>query len=258
MDIICGDSSRLADLIDDNSIDSVVTDPPYGISFLGNAWDYDIPSIDIWKACYKVLKPGGYLLSFSSARTYHRIACSIEDAGFEIRDQIMWVYGQGMPKGDNLKPAHEPICVARKPGKSKLNVDKCRVPLAEGEVKPWAEGEYSTDTLVGKIRPTKRTADKHPESRYPANFIHDGITEKWGRFFYCAKDRTGIKHPTVKPVKLMEYLIQLVTPDGGIVLDPFMGSGTTGVSALKNNYDFIGYELDENYFEVAEQRIRSI
>ena len=241
--------------LESNSVDSIVTDPPYGISFLNNAWDYDVPSVDIWRECLRVLKPGSHLLAFSSARTYHRMAINIEDAGIEIRDQIMWVYGQGMPKGKNLKPAHEPIVVSRKPGKGYLNIDDCRVPLAEGEVKPWAVGEYKTDTLVGSIRPTLRTPDKHPNSRHPANLIHDGIEEKWARFFYCAKDRTGIKHPTVKPLKLMEYLVKLSTPSGGITLDPFMGSGTTGVACKNTGRQFIGIEKDPDYFQLATTRI---
>jgi site-specific DNA-methyltransferase (adenine-specific) len=259
MTLILGDCLLKVGAIESSSVSSVVTDPPYGISFLGNKWDYDVPSIDIWKECFRALKPGGYLLSFSSARTYHKIASAIEDAGFEIRDQLMWVYGQGMPKGDNLKPAHEPIVLARKPGKSKLNVDQCRVPLLEGEVKPWVEGEYATNTTVGSIRGSYRSADKHPDSRYPANFIHDGsIHEKWARFFYCAKDRSGVGHPTVKPLKLMEYLVKLVTPENGIVLDPFMGSGTTGVAALTLNRKFIGIERDDKYFEIASQRIANL
>ena len=257
INLINDDCLTVLQTLDTNSVDSIVTDPPYGISFLGNDWDYELPSYAIWEQCLRVLKPGGHLFSFSSARTYHRLAVSIEDAGFEIRDQIMWVYGQGMPKGGNLKPAHEPICIARKPGKGKLNVDECRIPLAEGEVKPWAVGEYSTDTTVGSIRPTMRTPDKHPESRYPANFIHDGIEEKWGRFFYCAKDRTGIKHPTVKPIKLMEYLVRLATQPGGIVVDPFMGSGSTGVAAINQGYQFIGIEKDADYFELAKERVCS-
>ena len=249
------------------------------------------------------------------------MAINIEDAGLEIRDQIMWVYGQGMPKGKNLKPAHEPIVVARKPfkgslkdnvakhGVGHLNVDSCRVPTQQGEVKPWVVGEYSTDTTVGGIRPTTRTPDKDPNSRCPANLIHDGdqtvidlFPEKAGalfnatrkkattggsgnslmgkarevgedngaidepgsaaRFFWCAKpSRTeraaSNKHPTVKPIKLMEYLVKLATPAGGTTLDPFMGSGTTGVAACTLGYGFIGMEKNADYFNIATERIHS-
>jgi len=251
--LILDDCLNALQTLDSNSIDSIVTDPPYGISFLGNDWDYELPSYAIWEQCLRVLKPGGYLLSFSSARTYHRLAVSIEDAGFDIRDQIMWVYGQGMPKGKNLKPAHEPICVARKPFKGSLKDNH----------KKWGTGYLNVDEC-------------RPGSRHPANLIHDGsdeviemFPEKAGalfsatrkvdttggsgnslmgkprkagehngtidepgsaaRFFWCAKpSRTerneANKHPTVKPIKLMSYLVKLATPAGGTVLDPFMGS----------------------------------
>lgn len=296
----------------DNSIDSCVTDPPYGLSFMGKSWDYDVPSADIWREVLRVLKPGGYLLAFFGSRTYHRGAIQIEDAGFEIRDQIMWLYGSGFPKAGNLKPAHEPIVVARKNlegsrknnvekyGTGNFNIDESRI--GEG-AKKWTKprgGIWKTDSEA------KAVLIDNPLGRYPANVIHDGSDEvidnfptsetdaSASRFFYCAKasksDRDeGLEkflakkivtfqtgggasgkasslsagrdteykniHPTVKPTDLMKYLIKLVTQQGGTVLDPFMGSGTTGKACGFEGFNFIGVERDAEYFEIAKARI---
>ena len=422
-DIHLGNCLEVLKGIPDNSVDSIVTDPPYGLSFMGKKWDYDVPEQAIWEECLRVLKPGGHLLAFAGTRTQHRMAVRIEDAGFEIRDMIAWVYGSGFPKsmdvskaidkahgaerevlgtspnwreskrnredggsmevrgknaglltspatdaarqwqgwGTALKPALEPITVARKPfkgtvasnvlahGTGALNIDGCRVgtegsrtnssqPRAErnGFVKGFVEG---TETVI------------RDQGRWPANLIHDGSDEvldlfpetksgvmKAGtrraaqdepgsvcygtyggnaasadtygdagsaaRFFYCAKtsrkdrneglggfegktpsDKTGRKegsvgivgdhdnkgqtanpfangggisqnnHPTVKPTDLMAYLCRLVTPPGGVVLDPFMGSGSTGKAAMREGFRFIGIEMDESYLKIAEARI---
>lgn len=294
----------------DNSVDSVVTDPPYGISYLNNTWDIQVPTVEFWKEVFRVLKPGGHVLSFSSARTYHRMTINIEDAGFEIRDQIMWMYGQGMPKslnvgkvvdkiqgnqrtvvevkkvykmelhtdskrtkvdyavtkgesewegwGTGLKPAHEPICVGRKPIEAKT--------IAQNVL----------DFGTGAININRSKINSHDgNQRHPSNVIFDEsgisylneqnpIAEK---FFYVSKP--GLKekalgftagrnsHPTVKPVSLMAYLCKLVTPKNGVILDPFMGSGTTGVSALCCGFNFIGMELGEDYYEISKTRISS-
>lgn len=351
--------------LEDNSIDAIVTDPPYGLKFMNKHWDYDVPSVEIWKEVLRVLKPGGHLLSFGGTRTYHRMAVNIEDAGFEIRDQIQWLYGSGFPKSHNLKdewqgwgsalkPANEPICMARKPlekgltiaenvskwGCGALNIDESRT-----EKKPrttHADGnvvtcESKTGHLRGKMPHGPTPA---PEGRWPANVIFDEqaaelldeqsgllksgsllthhkrngkapigtfqIRDRTGeecnfggdsggasRFFYVAKAsksernaglkgmflvKSGIKndsgrgfsesdphkiilnqnhHPTVKPIKLMQYLIKLITPPQGIVLDPFMGSGSTGVASKQLGFKFIGIELSPEYFEIAQKRIES-
>lgn len=387
----------------DNSIDSIVTDPPYGLSFMGKKWDYDVPSTEIWAECLRVLKPGGHLLAFAGTRTQHRMAVRIEDAGFEIRDMIAWVYGSGFPKsldvskaidkaagaerevvgfrpwsnakmdagqgvsglrqtgghaggyesdrvdvpitapateaarqwqgwGTALKPALEPITVARKPlvgtvaanvlthGTGALNIDGCRVPTndklggggqrAETSVKfnnegwrrPWMTDPVALEAHAAKVRANVERAEDL--GRWPANLIHDGSEEvleqfpqakgqqgklfgsepsaktnntfgdfagrapseprgdsgSAARFFYCAKtskkDRgDGNNHPTVKPTELMRYLCRLVTPPNGTVLDPFMGSGSTGKAAVLEGFNFIGIELDPAYVKVADQRI---
>jgi site-specific DNA-methyltransferase (adenine-specific) len=373
----------------DASVDAVVTDPPYGLSFMGKRWDYDVPTVAIWSECLRVLKPGGHLLSFGGSRTYHRMAVNVEDAGFEIRDQVMWVYGSGFPKSHNiskaidkmagaerevqqwdgwgsaLKPAHEPIVMARKPlgektlaanvlkhGTGGINVDGCRVATSdslgggmvskgrpkapEGWDRPWMHDPEVTEAK--KAESAEKVKHAEALGRFPANLIHDGSDEvlagfpqaKSGgghsgkepsnktanaygdygrkefephkdtgsaaRFFYCAKaskrDRDeGLEafaeqefvqwqtgngasgkpssmsegrdtqrrnvHPTVKPTDLMAYLIRLVTPPGGVVLDPFAGSGSTGKAAIREGFQFIGIEREAEYLAIARARIEA-
>ena len=338
--IFHGDCLEVLRTLPDNSVDAVVTDPPYGLSFMGKRWDYDVPAVEVWAECLRVLKPGGHLLAFAGTRTQHRMAVRIEDAGFEIRDMIAWVYGSGFPKSHNLKdewqgwgtalqPALEPITVARKPfdgtvaanvlahGTGAINVDGCRV--AHGNTLPKMSGKaILCGSSDGWDRPWKNdpeglarrqsAADIAIEKantlgRWPANLIHDGSEEvvegfpqsdgggshvkKRGaslhaygdatdstfqgvsdtgsaaRFFYCSKaskrDRDdGNHHPTVKPTDLMRYLCRLVTPPSGIVLDPFMGSGTTGKAAALEGFQFIGIEREAEYIDIARARINAV
>jgi site-specific DNA-methyltransferase (adenine-specific) len=300
----------------DNSIDAVVTDPPYGLSFMGKRWDYDVPSTEIWAECLRVLKPGGYLLAFAGTRTQHRMAVRIEDAGFEIRDMLAWMYGSGFPKSHNLdgehqgcgtalKPAMEPITMARKPfkatvaqnvqewGTGAINIDGCRIgeeEIIQHRPKEW-RGFHKLQN--GEISGYE---DASTVGRWPANVMHDGSAEilqgmgEAARFFYtpkaCKDDRDdGCEmmdakqyshdgrekrlenayqrndskahnfHPTVKPTDLMRYLCRMVTPTGGIVLDPFTGSGSTGRGAVLEGFRFIGCEMDADYIEIAKARI---
>ena len=246
-----------------DSVDAIVTDPPYGLAFMGKRWDYDVPSVEVWAEALRVLKPGGRLLCFAGTRTMHRMWVNIEDAGFIIEDTICWLYGSGFPKHrSKLKPAHEPICVARKGFVSPLNVDGCRIGTDVITTKmPGRTG----GTWEGNCGLTARGRSEHA-GRWPANVLLDEEAgEQMGpeaRYFYCAKPRRkergeGNRHPTVKPVSLMQYLVRLVTPPGGLVLDPFAGSGTTGVACVREGMRFVGIEREAEYCEIARRRIEA-
>lgn len=387
--VLHGDCRSELELLPDNSIDSIVTDPPYELGFMGKSWDASGIAYDqrVWVQCLRVLKPGGHMLAFSGSRTYHRMVCAIEDAGFEIRDQIMWVYGSGFPKslniskaidkaagaerevigqklharkgvasaeertaigagafgearmgditapatdeakqwdgwGTALKPAYEPIVMARKPlvgtvannvlthGTGGINIDGCRVDfVSEGDRnesttknqhKDFGTKPMTNNNVYGDYS-MMQPANYNPTGRFPANFIHDGSDEvlelfpdskagkprddrgtggiwsesmgvpcgpQYGdigsaaRFFYCAKaskkdrnDGATNNHPTVKPTELMRYLVRLVTPPNGTVLDPFTGSGSTGKAAVLEGFSFIGIEQSAEYVEIAKARI---
>jgi len=408
--VLHGDCRNELELLPDNSIDSIVTDPPYELGFMGKSWDASGIAYDqrVWVQCLRVLKPGGHMLAFSGSRTYHRMVCAIEDAGFEIRDQIMWVYGSGFPKslniskaidktagvkgeiigysrgvgvsaednnfgginrgavgikqigidvpiiapatdeakqwegwGTALKPAHEPIVLARKPlvgtvannvltyGTGGINIDGCRVGEGTGETKTVQYPDIRGNNYNNASGTVEYTVTN--QGRFPANFIHDGSDEvlelfprakggaypakrgqavntafasgqeteggfrKMGddgsaaRFFYCAKaskkdrnqgldgfaekrpdertttgmgtfDEKGVAkqanhHPTVKPTELMRYLVRLITPSNGTVLDPFTGSGSTGKAATLEGFNFIGIEQSAEYVQIAKARI---
>ncbi|KVL84159.1 DNA-methyltransferase [Burkholderia stagnalis] len=376
-----GDARDVIKIMPADSVDAVVTDPPYELGFMGRGWDRSGVANDVavWAECLRVLKPGGHLLAFSGSRTYHRMACAIEDAGFELRDQIMWLYGSGFPKSKNLdgdwqgwgtalKPAHEPICVARKPlvgtvaanvlahGTGALNIDACRVHADDALGGPYTVKRFAPGASVNANGNWKQDVDYRGEmkaGRWPANVIHDGSDEvlaafpdapgqmadansdpmriknrnaysamragrvgeesaarryagsggtdfamkpgarrldagSAARFFYCAKAsrtdrnegvggsdipvvakgatmreqedadwaaRNGNYHPTVKPTELMAYLCRLVTPSAGLVLDPFMGSGSTGKAALREGFSFVGIDVTPEYVEIARARL---
>lgn len=377
--LINGDCIEEMKKMDANSIDSIVTDPPYEIGFMGKGWDNTgiAYNKDVWKQALRVLKPGGHMLAFSSTRTYHRMVCAIEDSGFEIRDQLAWIYGSGFPKSQNvgkkvkeyegwgtaLKPAQEPIVLARKPisestiaknvikyGTGAIDIDNSRIATGTDDI-PSAGNRTATfgtqETISGGDGSGGYIANN--KGRFPANIIHDGSAEvlelfpdnvkggTWAktkgmrafnnegkdteaiitgtdksvgsaaRFFYCAKankqDRndgceeitaksiTNAKgnglgrvcnicsasilkpcecennswilpvtnknnHPTVKPTMLMQYLVRMITPVGGTVLDPFNGSGSTGKAAmLLGKYNYVGIDLSSDYIAISKSRI---
>jgi site-specific DNA-methyltransferase (adenine-specific) len=369
--LLCGDCLEELKKLPDNSIDSCVTDPPYHLTsivkrfgktrledntrtsarvrdrtdgyarlvatgFMGKTWDGgDIAfQADLWREVWRVLKPGAHLAAMGATRGYHRMACAIEDAGFEVRDSLMWIYGTGFPKshkvgegwGTALKPAFEPIVLARKPlsektvaanvlkwGTGAINIDGCRV--ATFETSSRAGGRRPA-THEGYQRPNKTMyQDKTDwalpkEGRWPANVITDGSEEvvkafpssasgsmnrqtiskgrrpggfgnvgsdrvdpvpngpmyadsgSAARFFYSAKaskeDRADSKHPTVKPIALMQYLVRLITPPNGTVLDPFAGTGTTGAAAAREGMRSILIEREKEYQDDIKRRMGEV
>jgi hypothetical protein len=355
--LFTGNSLNVLKKLENNSVDSVVCDPPYELGFMGKKWDSTGIAFNkaLWEECLRVLKPGGHLIAFSGSRTYHRMAVAIEDAGFQIRDQILWIYGSGMPKsmnvglaidkhfgatrkvvgrgqrpikgtdlhcgevgyggrkdefditapatneaeqwkswGTTLKPAHEPMVLARKPlegtvaenvlkhGTGGINIDGCRVGDETIHIHGGGGGE---GTGWGK----KEAIHEERTGRFPANLIHDGLPESWAKFFYCAKaskkDRNeGLEgfeskiaggmagradgslgtpvmnqnhHATVKPTTLMAYLCRLITPPGGVVLDPFNGSGSTGKACAREGFNYIGIDLSQEYIDISKARIEA-
>lgn len=287
-----------------SSVDAVVTDPPYALALGGAEWDrfsgdgLSAPeAFERWTArwatqCQRVLKPGGHLLAFGSPRTFHRLVAGIEDAGLDVRDQLCWLYAQGLPKskrlpdglGTTLKPAYEPILLARKPldgrttdnlerhGTGALNIDATRV----GEARYWP-AHVVLSHAAG-------CTGKRCVSNCPAVVVDAARPDLLpSRLFFCAKATraereagceqlprrqvalyTGKRHsprlvrnlhPTVKPLELMRWLVRLVTPPGGVVLDPFTGSGSTGIAAVMEGRTFLGLEREAPFVDVACARL---
>jgi DNA modification methylase len=369
-----GDCLDVMPSLEQDSIDSVISDPPYGLKFMGKKWDHGVPGVPFWEAARRVMKPGAMLMAFGGSRTFHRLACAIEDAGLEIRDCIMWLYGSGFPKshdisvaidgiapgptasfpgyGTALKPAYEPITLAMKPldgtfaanalahGVAGLNIDGGRIGNEARESGMMSYSSCPTGTFAGESGKITRKGVKTVTGRWPANVLLDesaaaeldaqsghlkgpgkykkpsypiksktfgvgdgNIAERIfqdsggaSRFFYCSKAskserNAGLEgmpikktapdcrpndsgedgmssrmhgattrgenhHPTCKPIKLLRYLARLTkTPTGGIVLDPFMGSGSMGVAAVAEGREFVGIEKEPEYFEIAKRRI---
>lgn len=318
--------------LQDNSVDAIVCDPPYELGFMGKSWDSTgiAYNVELWQQCLRVLKPGGHLLAFGGTRTWHRLAVAIEDAGFEIRDNIAWLYGSGFPKSHNiskaldkiepinsaewqgwgtaLKPAHEPIVVARKPiqgtvagnvlkyGTGAINIDGTRIGDEIISVHNAPSGTFAGGE---QDRGSDTQSYREHTGRFPANIILDEYTAELldqqadaSKFFYVAKaskrDRNeGLEelpdqiltgrdegqddrqvpyktrsntvkniHPTVKPTALMQYLIRLVVPPNGLVLDPFTGSGSTGKAAILEGKRFVGIEMTEEYLPIIAGRLK--
>ncbi len=324
--------------MDPESVDAIVTDPPYGLEFMGKEWDRGVPGLHFWQEMWRVAKPSSYLLSFGGTRTVHRIASNIEDAGWIIRDMLVWGYASGFPKGRaNLKPAWEPIVMARKPGPLRmLAIDECRIPTDAPLARPaimrddnevyghglgagiqdeplgrWPAnivltdaifdggiegvvggGEVSGQVGMSALTPVGFTVGDHePGQRFDYGQKDTGT---YSRFFLIPKaarsDREPVlgglplrerragwssnmpptnpqhgthrdgaaranHHPTVKPVDLMRHLVRLVTPTGGTVLDPFLGSGTTGLAAEMEGFAWVGIEREAEYVAIAEARL---
>ncbi len=281
--ILCGDNVAELQNFPDNHFDSVVTDSPYGIKLLGKEWDYDVPKKAFWQEVLRVIKPGGFLLSFSAPRTYHRATIEIEDAGFTIADQLMWMITTKMASGNKLKPCHEPITLAQKPidcksikanvekwGTGYINTETTRIPWDGEPPKNWTKGGHqrrhfggegnteSTQKDMGKM-------DANPDGRYPSNVVGLFDNSDHQKYFYAPRVTTtergeGNDHPSPKPQDLMRYLITLVTPDNGKILDPFNGSGSTGLGALlaNKNYEYVGIEMDQHYVDVSISRLENL
>lgn len=318
--LIEADALALLGQLPPNSIDAVVTDPPYGLAFNGEHWDggsladgHGFQAFTNWWAAYllRALKPGGHVAAFGAPRTVHRLVAGFEDAGFEVRDQLLWCFGSGVPKsrrlagglGSSLKPAYEPIVLARKPldaatstiaanvvrhGTGALNIDAARIERPSTE--PTGEGYWPANLALGHDDDCNQPrCECVPEcvvpliDRLAADKLAAG-TAPFSRLFYCAKAarterEAGCEqlearvspifahgssttkaranaHPTVKPIGLMRWIVRLIVPPGSVVLDPFAGSGSTGIAAVLEGRQFVGIEREAEYVEIARARLR--
>ncbi len=257
------------------SFDGCFCDPPYGLGFMGKKWDHGVPGKEVWAEVLRVLKPGSFLLAFGGTRTFHRLTCAIEDAGFEIRDCIMWLYGSGFPKhGSCLKPAWEPIIVARKRGKGLLNIDGCRVGKETIAIGRWPANVILDEEAAAELDEQSGETQSSGAVRHNAEFksvakgaekAHDtfGVSDSGGasRFFYIPKadaaQRNGSKHPTMKPIDLCAYLAKLILPStNGRLLVPFSGSGSEVIGAIRSGWsEVVGIEAESEYAEQSRIRI---
>jgi site-specific DNA-methyltransferase (adenine-specific) len=276
--LICSENVAALQKMAVNSIDACITDPPYGMEIAGVGWDHNVPPVDTWKEVYRVLKPGAFVLSFCAPEFYHRMAVAVEDAGFRPLDMVVWMVTTKMAKANRLKPAHEPIFVAQKPldgsieknfekwGCGKINIEKARVPWDGKPPTGWVKGgskrrAFGGDVAKASEQAVKETEDANPTGRYPSNIIGHFDNPDHQKYFYAPratrKERGEYNdHPTPKPISLMRYLCRVYAPEGGIVLDPFMGSGSTGIAALQENQNFIGIDLTQHYVDISERRIQ--
>jgi len=275
--LLCGDNLDVLKTMSDNSVDACITDPPYGMDIADVGWDHDVPPVETWKEVLRVLKPGAFCLSFCSPELYHRMATKVDDAGFDIKDQVIWMVTTKMAKHNRLKPAHEPIVVAQKPldgtiknnfntwGVGKINVETTRVPWDGKPPTGWTKGgvnrrAFGKDVKKSKDDKNKETENANPDGRYPSNIIGHFDDPYHQKYFYAPratrKERGEYNdHPTPKPINLMRYLIRVYCPSDGIVLDPYNGSGSTGIAAIQENNEYIGIDLDPHYIEISEKRI---
>jgi DNA modification methylase len=268
--LLNGDCRKMLSLVESESVDVVVTDPPYEIGFNGNKWDSTGVAYDktMWADVLRAQKPGSYLLAFGGTRTYHRMGCAIEDAGYVVDDCLAWLYGNGFPKHrSKLKPAWEPVVLARKPAAkaTPLNIDENRdngrwpanVLLDETAASQLDQAHLGREPLSRLFYVAKATTGE----REAGLSRKDGFRRRKINLLEGINGGTPTKprfndHPTVKPIDLMRRLIRLATPENGVVLDPFTGSGTTGCAAVMEERSFVGIERERSYFRVADARIR--
>ena len=276
--LICSDNINAMKSMADNSVDACITDPPYGMEIAGVGWDHDVPPVETWKEVYRILKPGAFVLSFCSPEFYHRMAVNVEDAGFLPKDMVVWMVTTKMAKTNRLKPAHEPIFVAQKPlegsidknyakwGCGKINTVSTRVPWDGKPPTGWIKGGTQRRAFGGDVSKAadaevKETEDANPNGRYPSDIIGHFDDPDHQKYFYAPratrKERGEYNdHPTPKPIALMRYLCRVYAPKDGLVLDPFLGSGSTGIGALQEDCNFVGIDMSQHYVDIAERRIK--